>query len=102
MRWAIVDLTELHFSATEFSVNQENGIGVCRGDSGGPAYLKTTERFYLAGITSRGEKDCSHSLFTNGKTIKAFIDDHRRAQSSKIEDIDESDDVEIIDVIEAG
>lgn len=74
LRWAIVDITNLHYSTSEFSIDQFNGTGVCRGDSGGPAFIKTPDGLYLVGITSRGTPDCTQSIFTNGSTIKTFID----------------------------
>lgn len=74
LRWAIVDLTDPRYSSSEFSVNQESGFGVCRGDSGGPAFIKTSEGIYLAGITSRGTPDCTQSIFTSGAFIKTFLD----------------------------
>ncbi len=38
--------------------NQTQGFGVCKGDSGGPAYIKIGNKFYVAGVLSAVSGSC--------------------------------------------
>lgn len=45
------------FEGLHLIVDQSQGSGGCRGDSGGPAYLKMGDEFYLVGVTHGAAKD---------------------------------------------
>ncbi|MFV8248898.1 trypsin-like serine protease [Bdellovibrio bacteriovorus] len=49
-----VDLTISHFSSdeTQFYINQEDGKGICNGDSGGPALMRYSGKDYVVGVAS--------------------------------------------------
>jgi secreted trypsin-like serine protease len=61
-----VAIREAQYSDSEFRVEQTELKGACHGDSGGPALVKVSGKWYIAGITSRGlDEDCaSDSLYT--------------------------------------
>lgn len=66
------------YSETESSVDQTKGTGACRGDSGGPAYLKFEHGYGLWGITSRGHNDpnfdCSqYAIYTKVAAYRDWI-----------------------------
>ncbi|MNL53231.1 Trypsin [compost metagenome] len=50
-------ISDAFFGASEVLVNQKEGQGACRGDSGGPAFLEINGEYFLWGITSRGVVD---------------------------------------------
>ena len=84
LRWALVLITEPHFSTYEFRVDQADGTGVCKGDSGGPAFASIDDQLYLVGITSRGNPKCTRSVFTNSLYLEAFMNvlwDHQSSKS---------------------
>jgi secreted trypsin-like serine protease len=68
----IVYLSQAQYSDTEFSVDQTNGAGACNGDSGGPIFFIKDNKLFLAGISSRGNSDCSFSVYTNSRKILSF------------------------------
>ena len=66
------------FSRTEVLINQTEGRGACRGDSGGPAYITVNGEQLLFGVTSRGvddpNNDCSRfAAYTNALAYKEWI-----------------------------
>ena len=78
LRKTELTVSDSQFSDTEFLMDQSKGSGACHGDSGGPAFVYNNHRFYLIGITSRGENDpdntCAVSgVFTNAYTYKTWI-----------------------------
>ncbi len=69
LRKTLATVANAHFSATEITIDQRTGAGACHGDSGGPAYVKIEQQYYLWGVTSRGvgaiDNDCtSFSAYT--------------------------------------
>lgn len=54
--WRIADFTNRTIS---FSVPGKN---TCHGDSGGPAFLETGGQLMLAGVTSKGDDDCTKGI----------------------------------------
>lgn len=48
--------------------NQNNGEGICNGDSGGPAFIKIQDRFYVLGITSAIVRGCQGTSYFNQTT----------------------------------
>lgn len=48
----------LYLYATEFRLDEKKLQGTCSGDSGGPAYIKKNDQYFLVGITSRGSPNC--------------------------------------------
>ncbi len=73
-----------------FEVSQQDGRGICYGDSGGPAFIKIKNKFYLVGVTSavlwyKPEKSIydlckEHSIFMDVKYYKTWIN----AQSGQL------------------
>lgn len=60
---------------TEVSLNERKS-GTCSGDSGGPAFIKTNEGYFVFGVTSRGSLLCSEvGIYTNALTYKKWIED---------------------------
>lgn len=58
----------------EVVLDQTHGTGACSGDSGGPAYVLKNGRYYLWGVTSRGNVGCdSDGIYTNILTYKDWI-----------------------------
>jgi len=58
---------------TEFMLN-ETKVATCSGDSGGPAYLKVGNDYFLAGITSRGSLLCNkEGVYTDILYFKDWI-----------------------------
>lgn len=60
LRKTSVTVKEAAFSSTEFLVDQTQGRGACRGDSGGPAYVLSSGKPVILGVTSRGEGDAKN------------------------------------------
>lgn len=52
-----IKVSDNKFSQTEIQLDQRQGKGACRGDSGGPAFVKVDGKLKLWGVTSRGDKD---------------------------------------------
>lgn len=46
-------------SALQISYVQTGGVGPCSGDSGGPAFIERSGDWYVAGITSYGDANCT-------------------------------------------
>lgn len=73
-----------------FEVSQQDGRGICYGDSGGPAFIKSNGQYYLVGVTSAvlwyKPKDSvydlckEHSMFMDVKFYKPWIN----AQSGQL------------------
>ena len=73
LRDVTVPLAEI-VSPTEFAINQSAGKGICHGDSGGPAYLKTTTGWAVAGVTSRSNPGCTEvAIFTEVTPYLSWI-----------------------------
>lgn len=67
-------ITNVHFSQTEVQVNQTGGRGSCEGDSGGPAFITYQNAYYLWGVVSRGDRDCSKTgIYTNALVYMNWI-----------------------------
>ncbi len=54
LRQTSVLLDNPQFSDLEMSVDQSKGRGACLGDSGGPAYVYISGKYYLWGVINRG------------------------------------------------
>lgn len=61
------------FSETEFLMDQSQGSGACHGDSGGPAFIYKNNKFYLIGITARGEDDPDDTCTVSGVYTNAYV-----------------------------
>ncbi|UYL08679.1 trypsin-like serine protease [Bdellovibrio sp. SKB1291214] len=71
-----------------FEVSQKDGRGICYGDSGGPAFIKSKGLYYLAGVTSAvlwyKPKESiydlckEHSIFMDVKFYSPWIKKHSR------------------------
>lgn len=60
--------------SNEVVVDQSHGTGACSGDSGGPAYVLKNGKYYLFGVTSRGNVGCdSDGIYTNILTYLDWI-----------------------------
>lgn len=74
-----VKISEPIWGEKEVLMDQQYGKGACHGDSGGPAYKKIADRYYLFGVTSRGMGDgkgpqCTHfSIYTNAVMYQEWI-----------------------------
>ena len=59
---------------SEFMLDESKGTATCSGDSGGPAYLKVGNEYYLAGVTSRGSLLCNQEgVYTDILFHKTWI-----------------------------
>jgi len=57
---------ENFFSTQSFMVgNQSSGEGICKGDSGGPAFIKIKDQFFVVGIVSAIQGGCTGNSFFN-------------------------------------
>lgn len=60
---------------TEISLNERKS-GTCSGDSGGPAFIKTNEGYFVFGVTSRGSLLCNEvGMYTNALSYSKWIED---------------------------
>jgi secreted trypsin-like serine protease len=72
LRRADVILLDAEYSATEVQTDQHLGKGACRGDSGGPAFVKRGASYYLFGVTNWGPGHCDQfGVYAN---INAYRD----------------------------
>jgi V8-like Glu-specific endopeptidase len=61
LRQVHAHIGNVHFSDSEIQIDQKDGVGACHGDSGGPAFMVSSGKYYVWGITSRGEEGCRFS-----------------------------------------
>lgn len=67
-----VAVTKVNTEAHELGYGGRPGKSACRGDSGGPAYIKRAGHLEVIGVTSRGDADCGESgVYTD---VRAFSD----------------------------
>lgn len=72
---------------SEMIMDQSKGHGACHGDSGGPAFVKSSSGIALAGLTNRGypdraPDDCAHQVvYTKVPAYKRWI----QANEKKLE-----------------
>jgi len=52
LRFGLALIYKWNVSAPTFMANQTNSQGVCHGDSGGPAYLKIADEYFVVGVVS--------------------------------------------------
>ncbi len=81
LRKVSLAVVDPHYGNTEVLIDQQFGKGACHGDSGGPAYIKTSAGYQLWGVTSREhddpEKDCTHfSIYTKVIPYLSWIRDN--------------------------
>ncbi|WP_413587358.1 S1 family peptidase [Bdellovibrio sp. HCB274] len=58
----------------EFILLQDKTHGPCTGDSGGPAFIKSGSKYFVWGITSRGDIGCStRTYYTSILAYKTWI-----------------------------
>ncbi|MFS4458049.1 S1 family peptidase [Bdellovibrio sp. HCB2-146] len=70
---AIINLIGL----TEVVVDESKGHGTCMGDSGGPAFVKWENVYYLYGVTSRGSPMCDgKGIYTNAVYFRPWLEQH--------------------------
>lgn len=55
----------LNLSQSFMTGNQSNGEGICKGDSGGPAYIKKGNQFFVVGIVSAIAGSCAGTSYFN-------------------------------------
>ncbi|KAJ8664720.1 hypothetical protein QAD02_006382 [Eretmocerus hayati] len=62
---------------SQICANLEFFRGICNGDSGGPLFFKTPEKYFLVGIVSAGDKNCGAGekpdLFTKASSFVEYI-----------------------------
>lgn len=59
---------------TEVMMDQRYGKGACRGDSGGPAFIKRGSEYHVFGVTSRGAQLCNDTgIYTSVNAYADFI-----------------------------
>lgn len=62
----------------EIVVDQRYGKGACRGDSGGPAFIRRGSEYHYVGVTSRGAQLCNeHGIYTSANDMIDFINEAR-------------------------
>jgi secreted trypsin-like serine protease len=52
IRFGLALIYDWKAGSPQFHANQTNGMGVCHGDSGGPAYVKIKDEYYVVGVVS--------------------------------------------------
>lgn len=78
LRAGLAQISNPQFAETEVLIDQKNKNGACYGDSGGPIFIFSNNKYYFWGIVSRGFKDeddhCDDfSVATNVMVYKAWI-----------------------------
>lgn len=78
LRAAAMPILDVQYSATEILLDQTKGSRVCHGDSGGPAFLRIQNTYYLWGLAARGvgneDEPCSSAVaFTNVLMYSTWI-----------------------------
>lgn len=64
--------------------NQSAGQGICKGDSGGPAYIKIKDEFYVVGIVSAIAGSCTGtSYFNQSQFYKDWIQENSHKLKNK-------------------
>lgn len=78
LRKTLVDVADPNYSTTEVKIAQNHGTGACHGDSGGPAFVKINNTYYLWGTVARGiddpEDQCNtFAAYTNVTAYRTWI-----------------------------
>ncbi|MFP5520463.1 MAG: S1 family peptidase [Bdellovibrionia bacterium] len=89
LRMTTVKIADPAFSNTELKLDQRSGSGACHGDSGGPAFIKIGEKYFVWGIASRGAEDeandCSQfSIYTSAVYYKTWIERNAKLLSRSL------------------
>ena len=62
---AIIENALMNSAQSFMQGNQAGGFGICKGDSGGPAYIKIKDEFYVLGIVSAIVGGCNGTSYFN-------------------------------------
>jgi hypothetical protein len=68
-----VPVKDIHFTKTEFTLDQSHKKGVCHGDSGGPAVAVINGQYYLFGVTSRPYPNVAMDFCTSGSVFTDIL-----------------------------
>lgn len=73
LRYTEAPISKIHTSEVELD---EKKAGTCVGDSGGPAFIKINDSYFLFGVTSRGSAFCDEvGVYTNALYFLKWIND---------------------------
>ncbi len=76
LRRVTTTVRDPHYSRTEIQVEQSEGRGACRGDSGGPAFIEENGVYYLFGVTNWGPGACDeYGVFANINAHRTWLED---------------------------
>ena len=69
----LFNTAQISIADSQFCATSNEGIDVCRGDSGGPLFYKQNDKFYLQAITSFGTA-CGNSYPAIYTRVTKFLD----------------------------
>lgn len=75
LRYINLNIASANSNLTEVTLSQHQGFGVCRGDSGGPAFVSVRGRVFVWGVTSRvSAVNCQgSSIYTSAAAYETWI-----------------------------
>lgn len=81
---AIIENNHLNANQSFMAGNQSFAKGICKGDSGGPAYIKKDNKFYVLGVVSAVTGACfGTSYFNQTQFYNEWIQDSLKTLVSK-------------------